>query len=229
VNNLTGEASADPWDSGEPEFEPGAGRGHISSGELMAWVAMVGVNAYDAMREQMMATEQRAELQEDLGHVLSKLEKVIANNLPENFDELEKDIRAVMAKYKGTVLEEKVNALFGERLQKLEASREARRAEESAKEGVQNANSDGELLEANARWAQASEEYNITWKPLAKELESWKTDIEAKRDKLGTEEQLSMIRVQELNARITQTTQAASSLLAAQSQTTSAVIMNIKA
>jgi hypothetical protein len=59
-------------------------------------------------------------------------------------------------------------------------------------------------------------------------LDSWNTDIDAKVDALGKEDQLALIRIQELNSQITQATQLASNILAAQDQAASGVIMNLK-
>jgi hypothetical protein len=47
-------------------------------------------------------------------------------------------------------------------------------------------------------------------------------------DHLGSEDQLALIKIQELNSQITQTMQLASNLLAAQDQAQSAAIMNLK-
>jgi hypothetical protein len=191
---------------------------------------MVGRNTYDDMREQMMATEQRAQLQEDLGHIKSTIEELEAAHTPENFDKLEAELAALLEKYKGTPLEAKVNALFGERLEELKANRNARDAAHAAAAEVSTIDpADADASQAAGRRAkQAGDAYNHAWQTLANQLESWRTDIEAKMDKLGTEDQLALIRIQELNSRITQATQTASNLMASHDQAQSAAIMNLK-
>ena len=222
-------SSADPWDSGVPEFQPGAGQGYISSGELLAWLAMVGGNTYDDMREQMMATEQRAALQEDLGHIKAVIEETQSTK---DLAKLQGEIAAVMEKYEGTEFEERVNALFGERLKAFQAiDAAATDLGTAAQELGQVSSSDPEdpnQQAAMSKHDQARKAYDNARSSIEGQLDSWKTDVESKLDKLGKDDQLALIRIQELNARINQATQTASNLLASQDQAKSAAIMNLK-
>jgi hypothetical protein len=63
---------------------------------------------------------------------------------------------------------------------------------------------------------------------LIKQLDSWCTEIQGQVDALGTQDQLALIRIQELNSQVTQATQLASNILAAQDQAASTAIMNLK-
>src|SRR5690606_8159221 len=54
-------------------FDPSAGSGYISSGELLAWLALTTGNTYDDMRWHMMGTEQRR----DLTNMLTQLKSLL--------------------------------------------------------------------------------------------------------------------------------------------------------
>jgi hypothetical protein len=222
----------DPWESGIAEFDPGAGHGYMSSGELLAWLAVVGGNTYDDMRRQMIGSDRRTDLQEDLGHVKSVIEEVQSSK---DLVKLETEIRALVDKYAGTEFEGRVNALFTERLAQFDAlhlmeavmngTEDATTESVDGTTGWKGSGMNGNLL---SRAQEAFLEYTRIQNEIMVQLDSWKTDIEAKTDKLGTEDQLALIRIQELNSRITQATQLASNLLAAQDQAQSAAIMNLK-
>jgi hypothetical protein len=87
---------------------------------------------------------------------------------------------------------------------------------------------DPNLVEATEA-ATAQSVAGSTKEAVLKLLDSWCTDIDAKVEALAKDDQLALIRIQELNSQVTQATQLASNLLAAQDQAASAAIMNIKA
>lgn len=218
----------DPWDSGVPEFNPGAGSGYISSGELMAWLSTVSGHTYDDMRKQMMTTDQRNQLQEDLGHLKSVIEKM--ENAPDSAT-LENEVRALKAKYEGTELQPRVDALLAERLKAFDAVDAAELKLEEAKQAAADMGAAGESANHNAGSIVVDEAQRAVESAKAAtlvDLDTWKSDLESKIDTLGKEDQLALIRIQELNSRITQATQTASNLLASNDQAKSAAIMNMK-
>lgn len=207
--------ASDPWASMTPQMDPAAAGGYLSSGELLAWLATVGGNTYGEMRRQMVTTEQRKDLQEDLNSLKSVIEEVEGSK---DLGKLEARVNELLTKYAGTEFETRVNALLGERSALLAGAREAIASRNAAAENSTGVGREGfEDLADDVR------------NDFVGGLASWRTDIDAKVDALGTEEQLALIRIQELNSQVTQATQLASNILAAQDQAASAAIMNIKA
>ena len=69
--------------SAVPDFDPSAQSGYMTSGEIMAWLAVVGGNTYDEMRRQMVGTEQRRELQKDLTSLKALVEEAKTTKDPD--------------------------------------------------------------------------------------------------------------------------------------------------
>lgn len=201
------------------EFDPAAGSGFIPSGELLAWLAAHSRGVYDNMRQQMMGAEQRRELQKDLKDLKSRAEDVQALGTSAAVYQLDQAVSAVVAKYAGTPLEARVNKLLGERATELAGYRAINTAHDAA---VQ-AGTPEQAVDALRSKLDESVNHAVT------RADSFKTAIDALSDDLSTEDQLAMIRIQELNSQANQATQLTSNLLASQNQTASSVVMNIKA
>ena len=189
---------ADPWAS-VGYFDPGAGSGYISNSELLGWLAQVTGNKWAQLREEMMSTEDRHELMEDLGNLKAAYDKAhdTKNNNP-----LGPVLLELKEKYRGTQYEESINSLV-----------------------------DGPLLEANKVYAayKQNEDFGDDWNDkLVGQLESWSDEIQDKIDGIGRRDQLANIRMQELQANVSQQVTLASNLLEADDKSKSAIIMNMK-
>jgi hypothetical protein len=213
-------------ESALPDFDPSAQSGYMTSGEIMAWLATVGGDTYDQMRQQMVGTEQRRELQKDLTSLKSLVEEAQVTKDP---DKVEAAMKEIIAKYEGTPLEARVNEALGTRLTAFEGINEAKADTEA---DPQAALRQGLLGQATfpAIAGGPTPEFRILLEKeeLIEQLDSWSTEIQGLVDDLGKEDQLALIKIQELNSQITQNTQLASNILAAQDQAASTAIMNIK-
>jgi len=188
----------DPWASAG-YFDPGAGSGYISNGELLGWLAQVTGNKWGQLREEMMSMEDRHGLMEDLGNLKAAYDK--AEDTKNNSD-LGRILQELKDKYRGTEYENSINALV-----------------------------DGPLGEANrvyAAYKQNEQLGNAYNDKLVGQLESWSDDIQTKIDGIGRRDQLANIRIQELQANISQQVSLASNMLEADDKSKSAIIMNMK-
>jgi hypothetical protein len=198
-------------ESAVPDFDPGAQCGYMSSGEIMAWLAVVGGNTYDQMRQQMVGTEQRRELQKDLNDLKSLIEET---KTTKDLTKLQAGVEELAAKYSETPFAGEIGEILGAHSD--EFVEVAQRAED-----FDDAKGLGKKTAAFIKLASSSEKFIA-------QLDSWSTGIQGEIDDLGTQDQLALIRIQELNSQITQSTQLASNILAAQDQAASTAIMNLK-
>jgi hypothetical protein len=210
-----------------PDFDPSAQSGYITSGELMAWLAVVGGNTYDDMRRQMVGTEQRRELQKDLTSLKSIIEEAQSTGDP---DKLELAMKELVAKYEGTPFEARVTKALGTRLAAFEPINQAKadKQAEAAEPFHGPLSLSGHSTFAPLAGIDPDVVIDFEKQKLIEQLDSWVTEIQGEVDDLGKEDQLALIKIQELNSQITQATQLASNILAAQDQAASTAIMNLK-
>ncbi|HLV66329.1 MAG TPA: hypothetical protein VKY73_10985 [Polyangiaceae bacterium] len=172
-------------------FDPSAGSGYISSGELLAWLSLTTGNTYDDMRWHMMGTEGRR----DLTKMLTELKALLQRAKEDGgvAGDVHAKAQAILDQFGGSgraLLDPGTESMLSDIVGVEEESR-----------------ADG--------YKQSSE--------------SWITHLDGSITSLGTSDQLALIKIQELNGQISQATQLASNMLAAQDQTLDATIMNIKA
>ncbi|MFO7177208.1 MAG: hypothetical protein DIU78_000785 [Pseudomonadota bacterium] len=172
-------------------FDPSAGSGYISSGELLAWLALTTGNTYDDMRWHMMGTEARRDLTKMLTELKSLLQRAKEDGAVAG------DVHAKAQ----AILDQ-----FG-----------------SGTRGLLDPGTEGML----GNIAGVAEESRVD--TYMQSSESWITHLDGTITSLGTSDQLALIKIQELNGQISQATQLASNMIAAQDQTLNATIMNIKA
>jgi hypothetical protein len=198
MSATTAAGYADPWAS-VGYFDPAAGSGYISTGELLGWLAEVTGNKWGQLREEMMSTEDRHELMEDLGNLKAAYDK--AQDTKNNGD-LGRILAELKEKYRGSQYEDSINSLV-----------------------------DGPLVEVNrvfAGYKQSEDVGDDLNDKLVAQLDSWSTDVQSKVDGIGRRDQLANIRMQELQANISQDVTLASNLIEADDKSKSAIIMNLK-
>ncbi len=202
-------------------FDPSAGSGYISSGELLAWLALTTGNTYDDMRWHMMGTEQRRDLTKMLTELKSLLQEVKENG--EAADAIHAKAQELLDRFGASahgLLDPGTRALLDE-IVAIDADVKRRQAEYEA-ELEKIAQSGGRRMEAHA----------VSPPSLAsvyrQASESWITHLDGSITSLGTSDQLALIKIQELNGQISQATQLASNMIATHDQTQTATIRNIK-
>jgi hypothetical protein len=213
--------------SAVPDFDPSAQSGYITSGELMAWLAVVGGNTYDDMRRQMVGTEQRRELQKDLTSLKSIIEEAQSTGDP---DKLEVAMKELVTKYEGTPFEARVTKALGTRLAAFEPINAAKADKQAQAAEIFHHPLFGSEPPSVSPMGAINHDFliEVEKEKLIEQLDSWVTEIQGQVDDLGKEDQLALIRIQELNSQVTQATQLASNILAAQDQAASTAIMNLK-
>jgi hypothetical protein len=198
MSATTSAGYAAPWAS-VGYFDPSAGSGYISNGELLGWLAEVTGNKWGQLREEMMSTEDRHELMEDLGDLKAAYDK--AQDTKNNGD-LGRILAELKDKYRGTQYEESINSLVDGPL--VEVNR------------------------VFAGYKQSEDVGDDRNDALVAQLDSWSTDIQSKIDGIGRRDQLANIRMQELQGNISNQVTLASNLIEADDKSKSAIIMNMK-
>ena len=146
---------------------------------------------------------------------------------------LETAMAELVAKYQGTPLEARVQEALGTRLAAFGAIHEAEADLATVKEAAKRGGpplsvDDSQIPTSTTDVFYAECRVSAARKNVIEQLDSWCTEIQGQADALGTQDQLALIRIQELNSQITQATQLASNILAARDQAASTAIMNMK-
>jgi phage-related protein len=218
---MSGVGATDPWASAGSYFDPSGGSGYISNGELLAWLANVTGDKWGELREEMMTTDARHELMEDLGNLKTEFDKAADTK---NTSTLGETIADLKAKYAGTNDEAKIDALVAD-LEPVVAR------VDQAYDQVKTVTNTTYDADGNARTEtfKIGEDYADDLNDdLIGQLETWSDDVQNKVDRLGRDDQLALIRIQELQSNISQQVSLASNLIKSDDQAKSAVIMNIK-
>jgi hypothetical protein len=215
----------DPWESMVPEFDPAAQGGYMSSGEVLGWIATVGQHTYAEMRQQMVATELRRDLQQDLTSFKAQMENA---KQTKDTSALVQAANDLVAKYAKTQFAGHVDSVLAIASPEMKALMAAQANPDQAKDAATNP----PLGIVTGGYGVGSSMARVDVDALAgavlNQLDGWVTDIQGKVDALGTQDQLALIKIQELNSRVTQATQLGSQLLAARDQAASTAIMNLK-
>jgi hypothetical protein len=186
------------------------GGNYMSDGAIMAWVATQQNRLYGDLKSTMDLQEQRAQMTSDLADIKKNIE--VANRHPENFPQVHREMQAFIAEY-GDVPE------FDELVATV---REITTAVEKKLPGnvsvADNGNSltQGIPTRANpmAKPGASLPVMQTADDHFADEtIKDWLDTIDKKLDASGTNEQLGMIKVNELKSTIDQGTQMASQLI----------------
>ncbi len=200
--------------AGYAGFEPSIGGGYISNGELLAWLSQVTGNKWDEMRELMMSTDLRHDVMKDLENLRSAYE-----NAGEDKDtsELRQILTELTEKYKGTPYEKVIHDVAQSRLDAISAVDKAYALSEAL---------DKAGYKAAARSAEdKADDLNNNF---VSQLDTMEKELERLCNQLGRDDQMTMIRIQELKDNISQAVSLTSNMVRADDEAKSAVIMNIK-
>lgn len=218
---MSGVGATDPWASAGSYFDPSSGSGYISNGELLAWLSNVTGDKWGELRKEMMSTDARHELMEDLGNLKTEFDKAADTKDTSTLGQTLADLKA---KYAGTSDEAKINALVDSLIPVVAEKDQAYANVKTVT--VSNTDADG-----NTTYTQVEGGRDYADKlnnKLVGQLDTWADDIQTKIDRLGRDDQLALIRIQELQSNISQQVSLASNLIKSDDQAKSAVIMNIK-
>ncbi|MDQ2646798.1 MAG: hypothetical protein M3020_23545 [Myxococcota bacterium] len=182
-------------------FDPSISHGYISNGELLAWLSQVSGDKWDEMRDLMMATNARHEVMEDLENLRSAYDQAAEDK---NLNPLVPKLQELITKYEGTPYESAIKDLAQPRLDAANAVLETYREQ-------------GESREANNRND-----------GFVDQLDTMGKEAERMGDQLGRDDQMTMIRIQELKDGISQQVSLTSTMIKSDDEAKSAIIMNMK-
>ncbi len=218
---MSGVGATDPWASAGSYFDPSVGTGYIANEEMLAWLANVTGDKWGDLRQEMMSTDARHELMEDLGNLKTEFDKAADTK---NTSTLGQTLTDLQAKYAGTSDEAKVNALVDTLLPVVAETDQAYANVRTVT--VSNTDTDG-----NTTYSEVEEGRDYADdlnNKLVGQLETWSDDVGRKIDVLGRDDQLALIRIQELQSNISQQVSLTSNLIKSDDQAKSSIIMNIK-
>ena len=211
---------------------------YVSSEELTLWLTEKQNEIYGDMREAIDMSNERSLMQSELSTIKQHLEEANASG---DFATVSKEIEAFLATHgqspefdqvSGPLLEisASLHAHYpdgipsSDDVDQFSAEADLEDVIDDATDGVDgmSAGNDAPLIGDLPDIDEVPLQYS------AEQLKSWTDAIGAKIDFLGQQDQLAMIRIQELNGKVNQSEQLVSNLLASQNQTQNAVISNIR-
>ncbi len=201
--------------AGYAGFDPSIGSGYISNGELLAWLSQVTGDKWDEMRELMMATNSRHEVMADLENLRTAYDQAAEDK---NLNPLVPKLKELITKYEGTPYESAITEIAQPRLDAAEAVLETYREKEALEDG----GADTDTGECKHR--EADNRNN----GFVDQLDTMGKEAERMGDQLGRDDQMTMIRIQELKDNISQAVSLTSNMVKADDEAKSAIIMNIK-
>jgi molybdopterin converting factor small subunit len=199
--------------AGYPSFDPSIGSGYISNGELLAWLSEVTGDKWDEMRELMMSTDARHEVMDDLNKLRTAYQKAGEDKDTSKLGEVLQELKD---KYAGTQYETAINELVDEPLRAVQA--------------VYNAYDELKALQDAGTEDTSSQQRtadNLN-NGFVDQLDTMGDGAERMVDKLGKDDQMTLISIQDLQSNITQQVSLASNLIKSDDQAKSAIIMNLK-
>lgn len=201
--------------TGYAGFDPSISSGYISNGELLAWLSQVTGNKWDEMRELMMATNSRHEVMADLEDLRTAYDQAAEDK---NLNPIVPKLKELITKYEGTPYEGAIRELAQPRLVAAEAVLETYRE----KEDLEARGADAGAVESKHR--EADNRNN----GFVDQLDTMGKEAERMGGQLGRDDQMTMIRIQELKDNIGQQVSLTSTMIKSDDETKSAIIMNMK-
>jgi hypothetical protein len=211
------------------------GGNYISDGQIMAWLARQQDRIYDDLRGCIDLSQDRADACEQLNNIKAQLQSA---NKSHDFSQVDRDLQAFMAQHQNdpeyaTICDDL--AKFAEQIHAGYVPHENYAKDMAAYEqAVDTANAQvapSDLMSLGASFG-ASIELKKPEEPPPQvydkeQIKTWEELIGGKVDRLGKNDQLAMIHIQELKATLDQGSQLASTFISSGDKTTSAIINNI--
>jgi len=198
------------------------GGGFQGGDALLAFAAVQQGRMNDQMTESMRVADLRSQMAGDLADIKSHLEQ--ANRHPEKFEDVNAELRAFMDKYGDVPELEDVTSTVGEIADNVstrigDAKREA--ASAYAQEHAQWEATGGVGPEPQPPTSVVIGAYK------SETIQSWLGDITGKLDASGTNDQLTMIHIKQLNDNINNSSGMVSGIIESRQNATASIINNI--
>jgi hypothetical protein len=189
---------------------------------LLAFAAIQQGRMNDEMSEGMRIADLRSQMSGDLADLKSHLEQ--ANRDPKQFNAVDQELHAFMDKY-GSVPElEEVTSTVGEITRNIDDRLEDARQSQAA-----------QYASAYAGWASSGYEGSAPPRPgppvigaySDETIKSWLDQITGKLDASGTNDQLAMIHIKQLNDNINNSSGMVSGIIESRQNSMASIINNI--
>jgi hypothetical protein len=189
------------------------GGNYMSDGAIMAWVAGQQNRLYGDLKTTMAVQEQRAQMTSDLADIKKNLE--VANRHSEQFPEVYKEMQAFVEKYGDEPDFDELVGTVQEIAKKVEIKLSGNAAPAVAAGNNGSLFTKG-IVVAASPLAKPGTSVEVP-KPSAnfsdETIKGWMDAIDKKLDASGMNEQLGMIKINEIKSTIDQGTQMASQLI----------------
>jgi hypothetical protein len=202
------------------------GGNYMSDGAIMAWVASQQNRLYGDLKSTMDLQERRAQMTGDLADIKKNIE--IANRHPEKFPEAYREMQAFVDQY-GDVPEfdelvATVREIMASVEKKLPGNLSAVAPGGSGSSLTKGTSDLGSLLVKPGAALPVVEKTDDRF--ADETIEDWMDTIDKKLDASGTNEQLGMIKINEIKSTIDQGTQMASQLIKSGNDSTNLILNN---
>jgi hypothetical protein len=192
---------------------------------LLAFAAIQQGRMNEEMSESMRVADLRSQMAGDLADIKSHLE--IANRHPENYGDLNAELKAFMDKYGGEPELEAVTSTVGEIADNVN-SRYTPIAE-------QNRDNASGFAAEHARWVSEGSKGDepqpgtpvVMGKYADETIKNWLGAISEQLDASGTNDQLAMIHIKQLNDNINNSSGMVSGIIESRNNATASIINNI--
>jgi hypothetical protein len=189
---------------------------------LLAFAALQQGRMNEEMTDAMKLADKRSQMTSDLNDLKAHLE--VANRHPEKFNDLDVELQAFMAEYGDIPAFENVTSAVGEIADNIHGKLE----------DVAAANGNG-YGSARAQWVaqgKVGEEPQPPGPPnignyAAETVKTWLENITSQLDASGTNDQLAMIHIKQLNDNINNSSGVVSGIIESRNNATSSIINNI--
>jgi hypothetical protein len=194
------------------------GGGFQGGDALLAFAAIQQGRMNEEMTESMRVADLRSQMTSDLADIKSHLE--MANRYPEQFNDVDKELKAFMDKYGAEPSLEEVTATVGEIADNIRGRLVLAQREYEQTHGS------GDSPLTSGQLAQEPGVATIG-RYKAETIKDWLSAITEKVDASGTNDQLAMIHIKQLNDNINNSSGMVSGIIESRNNATASIINNI--
>jgi hypothetical protein len=202
------------------------GGNYMSDGAIMAWVATQQDRLYGDLKSTMAIQEQRAQMTSDLADIKKNIE--IANRHPEKFPEVHREMQAFVDEYADVPEFDELVGTVREIMtaveKKLPSSVPVAVSDDGGSSLTKGTATGGNPLAKPG--AKLPVPPKVGGNFADETIKDWMDTIDKKLDASGTNEQLGMIKVNEIKSTIDQGTQMASQLIKSGNDSMSSILNN---
>jgi hypothetical protein len=208
-----------------------AGGAYISNEEYLVWMAEHTAEMYEQMGDAMEVSSESVAIQQELTSIKAKLAQLPNGSDAAGADwaTVRREVEQLLSTHADHPAAPELRALLEPMIESIESA--GKRSVEFI-QAASSAITDGPdgLIGAARGVIEAGEtlELGLDVVPSKDAVANWTEQMQGVIDKFGKDDQMALLNIQNLNARIQQATQLASNLISSANQAASSIVHNIK-